>query len=145
MQLCERQAHTWVVLASPSMNSESPGGAVLLIGTCRAGDTRCLQKETPHPLSDFRVYPFPDPTVVNTEGSGGYVNDMLWGMSDARCGGVVFDFETDHFYANSEAVVKLLEGYPARVLPPLSAPSFPANKSPLPKAVSQLPAWCKAG
>ncbi len=142
-QLCLRWNHTWVDLVSSSMNVLSPGGAVLLIDTCRPTDTKCLQKETPHPLSDFRAYPLPDPAVVDAEVLARYPNN-LWGVGDRRCGLILFDFETDHFYAGSEAVAELLQRHPARAHPPLSAPSFPANESPLAKA-SPLPFWCRAG
>jgi hypothetical protein len=142
-ELCLRWTHTWVVLVSSGMmKAESRGGAALLLDTCRAGATTCLQKETPHPLSDFRAYPLPDPAAVGAEVLARYPNN-LWGVGDGRCGLILFDFETDHFYAGSEAVAELLQRHPDRALPPLSAPSFLANESPLPKA-SPLPSWCRA-
>ena len=142
-QLCLRWTHTWVVLVSSSMNAPSPGGAVLLVDTCRSTDFRCLQNGTPHPLSDFRAYPLPDPTVVGAQVLGRYVNDTLWVVPDNRCGGVVFDLNTDHFYADGSAAAnQLVHGHPAKAVPALSAPTFPANESPLPKA-SSLPSWCR--
>ena len=141
-QSCLRWTHSWFVLVSSSMNP-SPGGAVLLVDTCRSTDISCLQNGTPHPLSDFRAYPLPDPTVVGAQVLGRYVNDTLWVVPDNRCGGVVFDLNTDHFYADGSAAAnQLVHGHPAKAIPAVSAPSFPANESPLPKA-SPLPSWCR--
>jgi hypothetical protein len=122
-QLCQRWTRSWVVLLSPTMNAKSPGGAVVLVDVCRAGDTGCLNGETPHPLTDFTAYPLPDPTVIGAEVLQ-YVNDTLF-IGDSRCGGVLFDLRTDHFNADGSA----------------ATPSFPMNESPLPKA-SRL--RCKA-
>ena len=132
-QLCLRWHDTWVVLVSPAMNARSPGGAVLLVDTCRPTDFGCLQNGTPHPLSDFRAYPLPDPAVVGAMVLGRYVNDTLWLIPDSRCGGVLFDVRNDRFYSDDSAIKGPIK----------SAPSFLANVSPLPKA-SPVPSWCKA-
>lgn len=132
-KLCLRWADTWVVLVSPVLNARSPGGAVLLVDTCRPTDFVCLQNGTPHPLGDFRAYPLPDPTVIGARVLGQYANDTLWLIPDSRCGGVLFDVRTDDFYSDDSAI----KG------PVASARGFPANESPLPKA-SPLPPWCKA-
>ena len=132
-QSCLRWTDTWVLLVSSSMNARSPGGAVLLVDTCRSKDFRCLQNGTSHPLSNFRAYPLPDPTVIGAQVLGRYVNDTMWLIPDSRCRAVLFGLRTDRFYSDDFAIAG----------PVKSARSFPANESPLPKAAA-LPSWCKA-
>jgi len=135
---------TWVDMVSASSSRPSPGGAVVLVDACQPKDATCLDSDVAHPLSAFMAYPAPDPRVVGmsvfvqlpASATQALARDgALLVVSDRNCGPIVFDLDKDRWYGDSvSSADALIQGNPAEASLVPSAPGFPADQLPPPKA-----------
>jgi hypothetical protein len=114
---------TWIVVGdgeSLSTGLASPGGSIVAVESCPAGDTACTDPNAIHSFAGFRVSYPPDPSSGRAHFEASFAGRYLW-ISVAYCGLFTFDVVSGNWYGHDASVMAALvsgSGSPAVVKTP---------------------------
>lgn len=127
---------TWVVVGSGEPltgTGIAPGGEMIATDTCGATDAACQDADTQHAFAAFTVHYPPDPDTAPGEVQTSFGGRLLY-FSDAYCGLLVFDLQSDDWYPNGSEMSLLNGNPPSPVAVPLSIGGTNALTAPAPGA-----------
>src|SRR5215831_13883327 len=108
----------WILLGNGSSTSApvrtgSPGGAIVAVERCPAGDAACLNPDATRSFSSFMVVRAPDPLGQPLELQSVAGSSVLL-LSNARCGLFSFDVRSLRWYRGTRSAVHALQTRPGQ-------------------------------
>lgn len=139
----------WVVFANGMTVVKSgfpvpaaPGGSMIAVLNCSRTSTPCLNANTPHSFSSFKVFYPPEPgsgrSNLEAVAAGGIVT-----VYNGDCSNFLFDLETLTWYPGTSATAQALAAgrAPAAVNVPASVTGTIAQSVPAPRGTGDCPTY----
>jgi len=139
----------WILLGSGTSASAprlagTPGGAVVAVERCRAGDATCLNPDATHSFGSFMVARPPDPLGEPLELQAVAGPSVLL-LSNARCGLFSFDVSSLRWYRGTSSAVHALLASPGQQQPLAAAPAMTGSQALGAPPPAGPPAACPPG
>lgn len=152
-------AGIWYDFVSYQVPPQGSAGPAVLVDRCAAGDTTCSSVNVIHQLSDFTVYPAPDPNaalvVLGFLGTAApnclqdcfvpIQDSTLVVVTDGQCGTDIFDLDTGLWYSDAMPSAEALAEGNTSSAEEIPAPlSYSVTTQTTPPAPGEVPALCSS-
>jgi hypothetical protein len=139
----------WILLGNGASTSApvptgTPGGAIVAVERCPAGDATCLNPDATRGFSSFTVVRAPDPLGQPLELQSVAGTSVLL-LSNARCGLFSFDVRSLRWYRGTRSAVHALLTRPGRPRPTAVTPTMTGVQALGARLPAGPPAACSPG
>src|SRR5262245_37421194 len=139
----------WILLGNGASTSApvatgTPGGAVVAVERCPAGDATCLNPDVTRRFSSFTVVRAPDPLGQPLELQAVTGRSVLL-LSNARCGLFSFDVRSLRWYRGTRSAVHALLTRPGQQRPTAVTPTMTGAQALGARPPAGPPAACWPG
>jgi len=139
----------WILLGNGASTSApvatgTPGGAIVAVERCPAGDATCLNPDATRSFSSFTVARAPDPLGQPLELQAVAAPSVLL-LSNARCGLFSFDVGSLRWYQGTRTAVHALLTRPGQQRPTAVTPTMTGAQALGARPPAGPPAACSPG
>jgi len=129
---------------SAPVSTGTPGGAIVAVERCPAGDAACLNADATRSFSSFMVVRAPDPRGQPLELQSVAGRSILL-LSNARCGLFSFDVRSLRWYRGTRSAVHALQTSPGQQRPAAVTPTMTGVQALGARPPAGPPAACSPG